>query len=88
MNRQHLREMIQNIVEHKLAEASGKAPVYGYIISGKDSDDPVLQMIGYGNMTKSAWKKKLEQDSQELAKMVAQENWSNAAHLIEKNSVL
>lgn len=53
MKKSQLKEVIQNVVAHKLAEAKGEAPKYGYIISGKRSEDPTLQMIGYGNMRQS-----------------------------------
>lgn len=99
MNRALLKEMINNIVAHKLEEISseknsgnsggkGKKPSYGYIIANKDSNDPTLQLIGYGNMSKSAWIKKLTNDINDLLKRVERGDWRNAAHIVEKDGVL
>lgn len=87
MKREVLKEVIQNVVAQKLAEAKGTAPVYGYIISGKDTDDPTYQLIGYGNMPKSLWKKKLERYAEEILKRVKNDDWKNVAYYIEKNGV-
>lgn len=89
MNKSQLKEVIQNIVAIKLAEAAGqKTAKYGYIMADKNTNDPRLQMIGYGNMPKSYWMKKIVRDLDELKKYAEQENWNAAAHLIEKNGVL
>ena len=87
MKKSQLKEVIDNVVAQKLAEASGNAPTYGYIISGKETDDPTYQLIGYGNMPKSLWNKKLERYAEELLKRVKNEDWRNAAFLMEKNGV-
>ena len=89
MNKSQLKEVIQNVVARKLAEAAGKKPaMYGYIMADKNTDDPRLQMIGYGNMPKSYWKKKILRDLDELKKYAEEENWNACAHLVEKNGVL
>lgn len=89
MNKSQLKEVIQNVVARKLAEAAGQKPAtYGYILADKNTDDPRLQMIGYGNMPKSYWKKKILRDLDELKKYAEEENWNACAHLIEKNGVL
>ncbi len=87
MNKSTLREVIHNVVEHKLAEAKGVAPKYGYIISGKNTDDPQLQLIGYGNMPKTYWKKKLEDYADELMKRIKVGDWRAAAYFMEEKSV-
>lgn len=87
MKKSQLKEVIHNVVAHKLAEAKGEAPKYGYIISGKRSEDPTLQLIGYGNMPASLWKKKIEKYAEELLVRVKREDWSTAAYFMEKNSV-
>lgn len=89
MNKTQLKEIIQSVVSRKLAEAAGQKPAkYGYILADKNTDDPRLQMIGYGNMPKSYWVKKIVRDLDELKKYAEQENWNACAHLIEKNGVL
>lgn len=89
MNKSQLKEVIQNIVARKLDEVAKQKPAkYGYIMADKDSDDPRLQMIGYGNMPKSYWKKKILNDLEALKRQVEDENWNGAAHLVEKNGVL
>lgn len=87
MKKSQLKEVIHNVVAHKLAEAKGEAPKYGYIISGKRSEDPTLQLIGYGNMPASLWKKKIEKYAEELLARVKREDWGTAAYFMEKNSV-
>ena len=87
MKKSQLKEVIHNVVAHKLAEAKGEAPKYGYIISGKRSEDPTLQLIGYGNMPASLWKKKIEKYAEELLARVKREDWNTAAYFMEKNSV-
>jgi hypothetical protein len=87
MKRSQLKEVIQNVVAHKLAEAKGEAPKYGYILSGKRSEDPTLQLIGYGNMPASLWKKKIEKYAEELLARVKREDWNTAAYFMEQNSV-
>lgn len=87
MKQQQLKEVIKNVVEHKLAEAKGVAPKYGYIISGKNTDDPTLQLIGYGNMPASYWKRKIQGYAEELLKRIKNEDWNAAAYYMEKNSV-
>ena len=88
MQKSILKEVIQNVVSQKLLEAKGRAPQYGYVISGKGTDDPVLQLIGYGNMRTSAWKRQIESDVKELLRKVQAGDWHNAAHMIEQNGVL
>jgi len=87
MKRSQLKEVIHNVVAHKLAEAKGEAPKYGYILSGKRSEDPTLQLIGYGNMPASLWKKKIEKYAEELLARVKREDWNTAAYFMEQNSV-
>lgn len=89
MNKTQLKEIIHSVVAHKLAEARGQTTgKYGYILANKGTDDPRLQLVGYGNMPKSYWKKKILQDIENLKQQVETDSWSNAAHLIERNSVL
>lgn len=87
MKKEQLKEVIRNVVAQKLAEAKGDAPRYGYIISGKRSEDPSLQLIGYGNMPASMWKRKLQGYAEELLKRIKDEDWNTAAYFMEKNSV-
>lgn len=88
MKKSQLKEVIHNIVTRKLAESSGqKVTNYGYVMSGKDTDDPTYQLIGYGNMPKSLWEKKLERYAEELLKRVKNKDWKNAAYFMEKNGV-
>lgn len=89
MKKSQLKEVIQNVVARKLAESAGQKPAkYGYVLADKNTDDPRLQMIGYGNMPKSYWKKKILRDLDELKKYAEEENWNACAHLVEKNGVL
>lgn len=89
MKKSLLKEVIKNIVAKKLAESNGqKTGTYGYILADKDTDDPTLQMVGYGNMPKSRWKKKILDDLEKLKEEIEAENWRNATHLVEKNGVL
>lgn len=88
MKKSQLKEIIHNIVSRKLQESVGqKKTTYGYVMSDKDTDDPTLQLIGYGNMPKSLWKKKIERYAEELLKRVKNDDWRNAAYLMEKNGV-
>jgi hypothetical protein len=88
MKKSQLKEIIHNIVSRKLQESVGqKKTTYGYIMADKDTDDPTLQLIGYGNMPKSLWKKKIERYAEELLKRVKNDDWRNAAYLMEKNGV-
>ncbi len=80
--------MVQNIVAQKVMEAKGKPARYGYIISGKGTEDPTLQMIGYGNMLATQWKNKILRDLEDLKKQVQNDNWHNAAYLIQEDGVL
>jgi hypothetical protein len=91
MKKSELKQVISEIVRRKLEEANAKNPTYGYVMKpekGDDPNDPRLQMIGYGNMPKSYWMKKIVKDLDELKKYVQQENWNASAYLIEKNGVL
>jgi hypothetical protein len=89
MNKSQLREVVHNIVSRKLKEAKGvETSKYGYIIADKNTDDPRLQMIGYGNKPKSFWINKIQEDVQNLLNYVKYEDWRAAAHIIEKNGVL
>jgi len=83
MKKSTLKEVIQNIVAHKLNE--GK---YGYIMSGKGTEDPVLQMTGFGNMLSSQWKAKIIRDLKDVLKRVEAGDWHNAEYLLQQNSVL
>lgn len=88
MKKSQLKEVIQNIVERKLAESAGeKVSKYGYVMSDKETADPVYQLIGYGNMPRSLWEKKLERYAEELLKRVKNKDWKNAAYFMEKNGV-
>lgn len=87
MNKSTLKEVIHNVVAHKLAEAKGQAPKYGYIISGKKSEDPSLQLIGYGNMPKSYWQKKLEGYADELMKRIKAGDWNAASYFMKESGV-
>jgi chromosome segregation ATPase len=87
MNKSTLKEVIQNVVAHKLAETNGDASKYGYIISGKDTNDPHLQLIGYGNMPKSYWQKKLDGYADELKKRIKAEDWNAAVYFMKQSSV-
>ena len=88
MKKSILKEIIQNIVVQKLEEAKGNPAKHGYIISGKGTDDPHLQLIGYGNMPASFWKKKIERDFKDMLSLIQRDDWHNAAYLLGKNSVL
>jgi uncharacterized membrane-anchored protein YjiN (DUF445 family) len=90
MKKSQLKEIIHKIVSRKLQEAKSTPAVYGYVMkdpSNTDPNDPTLQLIGYGNMPKSLWKKKIERYAEELLKRVKNEDWKNAAYFLEKNGV-
>ena len=85
MKKTVLKEIIKSVVAQKLAESKGGNPAnYGYVISGKGTNDPVLQLIGYGNMPASEWKKKIEKEFKEILAFIESENWRNAAHLLDR----
>jgi hypothetical protein len=88
MKRAVLQEAIQNIFAHKLLEAKGAANKYGYVLSGKGTPDPVLQMNGFGNMAASAWKKKIMRDIADLAKKVNADDWHGAEYLLRPDGIL
>jgi len=89
MKKSVLKEIVQNIIAQKLLEAkTGKPSKFGYIISGKGTEDPTLQMNGFGNMTKSAWKKKIEHDVKDLLARVQADDWSGAVYYLQQNGVL
>lgn len=88
MKKSDLKKIISEIVHRKITE--GNKIVYGYAMKpekGDDPSDPRLQLIGYGNMPKSFWKKKLERYAEELLKRVKDEDWRTAAYFMEKNGV-
>lgn len=90
MKKSELKQLISEVVKRKLAEAKGKKPVYGYVMKDADGfnpNDPTYQLIGYGNMPKSMWEKKLERYAEELLKRVKNKDWRNAAYFMEKNGV-
>ncbi len=88
MKKSQLKEIIANVIAEKLSEAKGQPSKFGYIISGKGTDDPVVQMTGYGNMPLSAWKRKVVRDVEDLLKQVKDESWHNARYLIQPDSIL
>jgi len=87
MKKSELKQVISEIVRRKMGE---KTSSYGYVMkpmAGDDPSDPRLQLIGYGNMPKSYWQKKLEKYAEELLQRVKDEDWNTAAYFMEKNSV-
>jgi len=93
MNKEQLREVIRNAVLKKIAESKSITdPEYGYTMpddeGNVDKENPRYQLIGYGNMPKSNWKTKILRDIDGLKKLIEQENWAGAAHVINKSSVL
>jgi hypothetical protein len=93
MNKSQLREIIRDIVRRKITE--GKIiseSKYGYIIPDADGNiddiDPMYQLIGYGNMPKSYWKKKILKDIDTLKKYIEHDDWRAAAYLVEQKGVL
>lgn len=90
MKKSELKQVISEIVRRKLDEAKSKNPTYGYVMKpeeGDDPNDPRLQLIGYGNMPRSYWKRKLEKYAEELLKRIKADDWGNAAYFMEKNGV-
>ena len=88
MKKSVLKEVIQNIVANKLAEARGEPAKYGYVVSGKGTDDPVIQLLGHSNMPANAWKNKIERDVKDLLARVQREDWRGAAYYFKQHSVL
>lgn len=89
MNKTQLKEAVRSVLAQRLAEAKGQTPAkYGYVLSDKNTPDPRLQLIGYGNMPASRWKEKIVKDLEELIKHVKSENYRGAAHLVAPNGVL
>jgi hypothetical protein len=93
MNKEQLREVIRNAVLKKIAESKSITdPKYGYTMpddeGNVDKENPRYQLIGYGNMPKSNWKTKILRDIDGLKKLIEQENWAGASHVINKSSVL
>ena len=87
MKKSELKQVISEIVRRKMGEKTSSC---GYVMkpmAGDDPSDPRLQLIGYGNMPKSYWQKKLEKYAEELLQRVKDEDWKTAAYFMEKNSV-
>jgi hypothetical protein len=87
MKKSELKQVISEIVRRKMG---GKTSSYGYVMkpmADDDPNDPRLQLIGYGNMPKSYWQKKLEKYAEELLQKVKDGDWNAAAYYMEKNSV-
>jgi len=86
MKKSELKLLIKEIVQRKLTDGSK----FGYIMKDKDakSDDPRIQMIGYGNMPLSYWKKKVVKDAEQLVEKLKYDDWRSAKHIIETNGVL
>ena len=80
--------MIQNVVAKKLLEGSGTPIKHGYIISGKDSADPTLQLIGYGNMPASMWKNKIVKGIKDALDRAERDEWKSVAYLLQDGGVL
>ena len=87
MKKSQLKEIVQNIIQQRLNEQKGIAK-HGYILAGKDSPDPIVQMSGYGNMPLSRWKKKIIDDVRHLLKQVELEQYQSAASLLDPDGVL
>lgn len=88
MKKSELKQLINEVVRRKLEE--NKKPVYGYVMDPEkddDPNDPRYQLIGYGNMPKSFWKRKLERYAEELLKRIKDDDWKTAAYFMEKNGV-
>jgi len=90
MNKTQLKEVIHNIVEQKITSnnTGEKASSYGYIIADKDTKNPRIQLIGYGNMPKNIWKEKIVRDITDLKKLVEDENWQAAAYIVDSKGIL
>ena len=88
MKKSQLKEIIANVIAEKLLEAKGQPSKFGYIVSGKRSPDPVVQMTGYGNMPLSSWKRKVVRDVEDLLKQVKNESWHNARYLLQPDGIL
>jgi hypothetical protein len=90
MKKSELKLVIKEIIQRKLNEAAKQESKFGYIMKDKDSksDDPRIQMIGYGNMPLSYWKKKVVKDAEELVEKLKYDDWRAARHIIKTNGVL
>jgi flagellar motility protein MotE (MotC chaperone) len=90
MKKSELKLLIKEIVQRKLNEAYQQGSKFGYIMKDKDSksDDPRIQMIGYGNMPLSYWKKKVVKDAEQLVEKLKYDDWRAARHIIQTNGVL
>jgi hypothetical protein len=91
ITRIQLKEVIRKIVERKLNEISSEHPAnepihseYGYIMpdSKANSDDPRVQLNGYGNMPLSAWKKKVISELEETVRYAKQGNFKAIQYLL------
>jgi hypothetical protein len=87
MKKSQFKQIVKEVVQKKLAEIKNR-PTYGYIMGDENSEDPTLQLIGYGNMPKSYWKRKILRDIDGLKKLIENENWEGAAYVMEKKGVL
>ncbi len=90
MKKSELKLLIKEIVQKKLNEASQQGSKFGYIMKDKNSksDDPRIQMIGYGNMPLSYWKKKVVKDAEQLVEKLKYDDWRAARYIIQTNGVL
>lgn len=90
MKKSELKLVIKEIIQRKLNEAAKQESKFGYIMKDKDADpnDPRIQMIGYGNMPLSYWKKKVIKDAEELIEKLKYDDWRAARHIIKTNGIL
>jgi hypothetical protein len=85
MKKSQLKEVVQNIIRQKLTE---NASTYGYVISGAETGDPVVQLRGFGNMKLSQWKRKTQEELEEVAAWAKEGNYKNVAHVLKAGGLL
>jgi hypothetical protein len=88
-----LKKVIRKIVERKLNEIvvarhddhheSVPTSEYGFIMQGNGSpENPVIQLLGYGNMSLDMWRKKIVKDLEEVLRHARNGNFVSAQYLL------
>lgn len=85
MKKSQLREVVKNIIRQKLTEGETQN---GYVISGQDTSDPVIQLRGFGNMRLSQWRRKVQEELSEVAHFAKNNDFANVAHILKPGGLV
>ncbi len=96
MKKSELKEVIKTVLIRKLNEVADvvdmkgnkvKPEQYGLVID-KNSDDPIVQVVGYGKMKYSNLKSAIEQTVDVVKKEIKAKNYDNALHYTDPKGIL